>query len=202
MAIPSDVRELLRKASEEAPTLRFSCQILDDPSNQFVELWAPRIHAFVYNALGPYGTGPLPVIHKIEDGHHTAGATASFDISSGQISLATSVNGNFGVILEKLTHEMTHGSLAKFPEGDPFYEEGFVDFSVWVMSHAPIWSAYRDLMIAAAADNIRNRRERALRGGSDYDRKRWAGGLYASTAYGPYIIAILKQKKLEGNLTW
>jgi hypothetical protein len=193
---------MLRTASEETPRQRFVCQILDPQWNQFVELWAPRIHAFVFNAFGPYGKEPLTEIRKLQDGHHIAGATASFDPSTGQIRLSTSVQGNPGQILEKLTHEMTHGALAQFPEGDAYYEEGWVDYSVWVMAHAPLWEPYRDSMIQSAEGNIRNRRERALRGGSDWDRKRWSGGLYASVAFGPYIVATLKQRKTEGNFTW
>jgi hypothetical protein len=52
------------------------------------------------------------------------------------------------------------------------------------------------------ADNIRNRRDRALKTGSDYDRKRWAGGVYAMTMHGPFVVASLRMKKEEGNLTW
>jgi hypothetical protein len=136
------------------------------------------------------------------DGMHSAGATASFNPMTGQICLSTSVSGKPGQTLEKLTHEMIHGSLAAFPEGDPFYEESYVDYSVWVMAHAPAWNPYRDAMIEAAAFNIKFRRERALATNTDYDRKRWAGGVYAMLAYGPFIIARLRNKKLEGDLTW
>lgn len=193
---------MLRTASEAPPRKQFVCKVLEPQWNAFVEHWAPKIHAFVYNALGPYGMEPLPKIMKLQDGHHIAGATASFDPGTGQICLATSVNGNPGQILEKLTHEMTHGALALFPDDSGFHTEGYVDYSVWVMAHAPVWEPYRKAMIEAASNNIRNRRERALRGGSDWDKQRWAGGLYASMAYGPYVVARLKQKKLEGDLTW
>ncbi len=128
-------------------------------------------------------------------------ATASF-AANGQVRLSATVAGSPGTILEKLTHEFTHGSLNDFPEGDPFYEEGYVDYSVWVMAHAPVWGEHREAMIQAAEYNIAQRRERALRLGSDYDRKRWAGGVYAMHALGPFIIASLRMKKLEGNLTW
>lgn len=194
---------MLRQASEKTAFQQFSCQVFDDPQwNQFVELWAPRIHSFVYEALGPYATEPLPSILPLSDGFHIAGANASFNIVSGQIQLTPAMAGNPGVILEKLTHEMTHGALAGFPEGDSFYEEGYVDYSVWVMAHAPVWGPYRDMMIKAAADNIRNRRDRALTTGSNYDRKRWAGGVYAMTAHGPFVVASLRMKKEEGNMTW
>lgn len=161
------------------------------------------MHAFVADALGPYGTEPRQEILALSDGFHMACANASFDLASGQIRLGTHLVNQPGVTLEKLTHEMIHGSLADFPnDEDGFYTEGYVDYSTWVLAHAPIWEPYRQEMIQAAADNIRTRRERALRTGNDYDRKRWAGGLFAMTAYGPYIIAMLRQKKAEGNLTW
>jgi len=198
----SDVQQMLRRASEGPPRKRFTCEILDPQGNAFVEAWAPKIHAFVFNALGPYGKDPLPNILKLQDGHHVAGATASFDPGTGQIHLSTSVIGKPGQILEKLTHEMTHGSLALFPEDDGFYTEGFVDYSVWVMAHAPLWGNYREPMIEAAAYNIHTRRERAMRGGSDWDKKRWSGGLFASMAYGSHVVSRLKQKKLENDFTW
>jgi hypothetical protein len=132
-----------------------------------------------------------------------AGANASFNIQTGQIRLGRHVEGNPGMTLEKLTHEMIHGSLAQFPEGDVFFEEGTVDYSVYVLAHAPIWGRYRDQMIEAAAYNIECRRERAQHEESDeYDRKRWAGGLFTSTLYGPRIITRLLRKKIVGNLTW
>jgi hypothetical protein len=193
---------MLRKASEEMPQQRFVCRVLSPEANLFVEHWAPKIHAFVLNCFGPYGKEPLPEILKIEDGFHIAGATASFDPGTGRIRLATSVSTNPGQILEKLTHEMTHAALANFPDDDGFHTEGYVDYSVWIMAHAPVWGEQQAAMIQAASDNIRNRRERALRGGSDWDKKRWAGGFYASVAYGPYTVARLRQKKVEGDLTW
>lgn len=192
---------MLRQASNAPVGQPFSCKIFPDAWNGFVELWAPRIHSFVAEALGPYAINPLPVIEPISDAFHAAGANASFS-SRGQICLGPHMVGDPGVTLEKLTHEMLHASLAAFPEGDPFYEEGVVDYSTWVLAHAPYWEPYRADMIKAAADNIRNRRERAFSTRTDYDRKRWAGGLYASMAYGPHIIATFRQRKLEGNLTW
>ncbi len=192
---------------------KFTCKVFNSPWDQFVELWAPRIFYFVGNALGPYilensdrsklyGKIPLPNIEKMTDGEHTAGATASFDPATGQVRLSGSVEGKPGQTLEKLTHEFTHGSLAQFPEGDPFYEEGFVDYSVWVMSHAPVWEPYRDQMIEAASFNVKMRLERAMMDMSDWDRKRWAGGLYASLSRGPLVIANLKHRKMEGTFNW
>lgn len=183
-------------------TPKFTCKVFNSPWDQFVELWAPRIFYFVGTALGPYGRIPLPNIEKMTDGEHTAGATASFDPDTGQVRLSGSVEGKPGQTLEKLTHEFTHGSLAQFPEGDPFYEEGFVDYSVWVMSHAPLWEPYRDQMIEAASFNIAMRRERAMMDMSDWDRKRWAGGLFASLSRGPLVIASLKHRKMEGTFNW
>ena len=182
--------------------MKFTCKIFNSPWDQFVELWAPRILNFVGNALGPYGVMPLSNIERMSDGEHTAGATASFDPSTGQVRLSRSVEGKPGQTLEKLTHEFTHGSLAHFPEGDPFYEEGFVDYSVWVMAHAPYWEPYRHSMVEAAAFNIAMRRERAMLDMSDWDRKRWAGGLYASLCRGPLVISSLKHRKMENTFLW
>ncbi len=202
--LPEDVQGMLRTASEKtASTRQFVCKVFDDPAwNLFVEEWAPIIHAFVEQALGPYGTEPRSEILGLEPGMHISGATASFDMMSGQARICQSVQGKPGQTLEKLTHEFTHGSLSQFPDGDPFYEEGFVDFGTWVMSHAPIWEPHRKDMIAAAEFNIEHRRERAFHDLSDYERKRWAGGLYASLVRGPYLLSGLRMKKLENNFTW
>ncbi len=196
-------RGLLKQASDATePKRRFLCRVFGSSWDQFVELWAPRIYDFLGHALGPFGQEPLPEILAISDGEHSAGATASFQPSNGQVRLSRSVENKPGQTLEKLTHEMTHASLALFPEGDAFYEEGFVDYSVWVMAHAPLWEPYREDMINAASFNIATRRERAMLDLSDWDRKRWAGGLYASLSRGPFIISSLRQRKAEGNLNW
>jgi hypothetical protein len=171
--------------------------------DRFIENWASVCCAFVAEALGPYAREPLPTILTISDGAHSGGANASFEPGSGQIRLSPSiVEGKPGITLEKLTHELTHAALNDFPEGDPFYEEGFVDYSVWVMAHAPIWGVYGRPMIEAAAFNIKCRRDRALRDLSDYDRKRWAGGLFCSLMHGPWIISKLKLRKAEGDPRW
>lgn len=201
--MPPDVHRLLRRASQVSPHRPFTCLCFPPHWNAFVETWAPKIHAFVAEALGPYGTQPKREILLLRDSHHMACANASFDLVSGQIRLGTHLVDQPGVTIEKLLHEHLHASTSQWPMGDPFYDEGVAaDYPTWVLAHAPIWEPYRDQVIQAAADNIRNRRERALRTGSDYDRKRWAGGVYAMTAYGPYIIAMLRQKKAEGNFTW
>ena len=205
--VPAGVTQHLAEASAAAQTRRatdrrFVCQIFGPEWNAFVEQWAPTIYDFVGHALGPYGTEPLPEILRMHDGDHAAGATASFHPGTGQVTLAGSVEGKPGQTLEKLTHEFTHGSLARFPEGDMFYEEGVVDFAVWVMAHAPIWGPHRNDMISAAAFNIRVRRDRAMKTHTEYDAKRWAGGLFASLAYGPFIIPRLRQKKMDGDYTW
>jgi hypothetical protein len=200
---PTLVQRNLRTASEKTGAAKaFTCQVFGPEWNAFVEKWAPVIYEFIQHALGPYGTEPLPTIIPMHDGDHSSGATASFDIDSGQITLCRSIEGLPGTTLEKLTHEMTHGSLAKFPEGDPFYEEGFVDYSVWIMAHAPVWEDLRDAMIEAASYNIAQRRERAMMDLSDYDRKRWAGGFYAMVSRGPWIISSLKMKKMQGDYSW
>lgn len=200
---PKTALQDLRRASfaaNPAPS-RFICHCLSPSGNAFVEAWAPRCYAFVREALGTYQTEPLEEIELLPDGFHSAGANASF-ATNGRIALSTVVDGKPGMILEKLTHELTHASLAHFPEGDPFYEEGFVDYSVWVMAHAPFWGDLREAMKASAAKNIETRRDRAFKTMTDYDRKRWAGGVFASMAYGPHIIARLRQKKIEGDLSW
>jgi|SRR5688572_1171005 len=202
--IPADVHAQLRTASRRVRAFKqFSCSICGDPWDQFIEHWAPVCHAFVQEALGPYATEPLPVILPLSDAAHSAGANASFESGTGQVRLSASVvRGKPGITLEKLTHEFTHGALDAFPDGDMFYVEGYVDYSVWVMAHAPMWGMYRQSMIEAAAFNIKCRRDRALRDLSDYDRKRWAGGLFCSTMHGPWIISKLRMRKAEGNLQW
>lgn len=189
-----------RKASQDRP--QFVCQAFTPEWNAFVETWAAKAYAFIWHALGPYGKEPLPEIIRMPDGFHSSGATASFHPGTGQITLAEVVVNNPGQTMEKLTHELIHASLALFPEGDPFYEEGTADYSTFIMAHAPYWEPYRDVMIEAAAHNIETRRERAFSTHTDYDCKRWAGGLYASMAYGPFIIARLRQKKQAGDYTW
>jgi len=200
--IQSDVSQMLRVASTKKATQAFTCQVFNSPWDAFVCTWAPRIHRFVEEALGPYGTNPLPEILPLEDGMHSAGATASFHMLTGQIRLCTSVEGKAGQTLEKLTHEMIHGSLSQFPDGDEFYEEGFVDYSTWVLAHAPVWGNLRSDMIEAADLNIRIRRDRAMLDQNDYDRKRWAGGLFASLSRGPHIISTLRMKKIENDFSW
>lgn len=206
VSIPSDVEQYLADASRRtktaASTPQFTCHVFNSPWDQFVELWASRIYVFVGNALGPYHKEPLTEILPLPDGMHSAGATASFDPMTGQVRVATSIEGKPGQTLEKLTHEFTHGSLANFPEGSAFYEEGYVDYTVWTMAHAPVWNPYREDMIEAAAFNISQRRDRAMLNQTDWDRQRWAGGLFASLAYGPHIVSQFRMKKIEGNLTW
>jgi len=206
MALPTEVQALLDEASRPRRTAfaqpRFTCRIFNSPWDQFVELWAPRAYAFLGQALGPFATEPAPEIISLEVGAHSAGANASFSPDTGQVRLCTYLENQPGLTLEKLLHEFTHANLNNFPEGDPFYEEGYVDFSVWVMAHAPVWQPYRDDMIRAAAYNIEVRRERGLQDQNDYDRKRWAGGLFASLTKGPFIISNLRNRKMEGNFSW
>lgn len=205
--IPQEVTGMLRTASREAKVAyrskQFTCNICGNDWDRFIEKWAAVAYAFVGEAFGGYHTEPLPEILAMPDPQHSAGANASFNIVTGQVTLCPSVvQDKPGITLEKITHEFTHGALAGFPEGDPFYEEGFTDYSVWLMAHAPIWNPWGRDMVRAADFNIKVRQERALKSQTDYDRKRWAGGLFASTALGPSIIAHLKMKKMEGNLTW
>lgn len=203
--MPAGVETLLKAASaaSKVANVEFRCQICNSPWDQFIEIWATRCYYFVAQALGPYQKEPLKTIIALPDGAHAGGANASFDPSSGQITLSASIVENKpGITLEKLTHELIHASLNDFPEGDTFYEEGFVDYSTWVMSHAPSWEPYRKQMMDAAAFNITLRRDRAMQDISDWDRKRWAGGAFAALAHGPHIVAKLRQRKFEGNLSW
>jgi hypothetical protein len=195
------LREASEAASKEASS-PFACRIFGNEWDQFVEAWASKAYTFVAQALGPYQKEPLREIQAMSDGAHVGGANASFQPSTGQIQLSRVIEKQPGITLEKLTHELCHASLASFPDDDGFYTEGFVDYSVWVMAHAPFWEPYRKDMIDAAAYNIKCRRDRALQDLSDWDRKRWAGGLFASTAHGPWIVAKLKMRKLEGDFRW
>jgi hypothetical protein len=181
---------------------KFVCKVFNSDWDRFVEAWLPKIHAYLIEALGPFGKEPLPTILPMTDGMHMSGATASFNMMTGQVQLSPSVEGNPGQTLEKLTHEFTHGSYAKFPINDVFYDEGYVDFSVWVLAHSPTYGEYRQQIIDAAAYNVQMRRERSMRNLSDYDRKRWAGGTFASMFYGPMILHQMKMKKAEGDFTW
>lgn len=198
-------KSYLRTASLKAGTaLTFKSLVFGGgtDSDAFVEQWVQKIHGFLIEALGPFGREPLETILPMSDGMHMSGATASFDLSSGQVSLCPSVEGNPGQILEKMTHELVHGAYAQFPSDDEFYDEGFVDFSTWTLVHAPIYGEYRQQAIDAAAFNIKMRRERAATTNTDYDRKRWAGGCYASMFLGPMILHRMKMKKVEGDFTW
>jgi hypothetical protein len=183
-------------------TSKFKCLAFNSDWNKFVEEWAPKVHNYLLGALGPFGTEPLPTILPMSDGMHMSGATASFDMVSGQVRLCSSVDGNPGQTLEKLTHEFVHGSYSQFPSEDVFYDEGMVDYSTWLLAHAPIFGEYRQQMIDAAAYNIKMRRERAKTTNTDYDRKRWAGGCFASMFLGPQLIHRMKMKKAEGDYTW
>jgi len=206
--LPDNAQRWLDQASQRLKWSKtasggFHSDICGTDWDRFIERQAGRIYMFLLDALGPFYTEPKRTILAIEDGFHSSGANASFEPGTGQVRLCpTYVEGKPGITLEKLCHEFVHASLDGFPEGDPFYEEGEVDYSVWVLAHAPYWEPYRRDMIEVAAYNIKCRRDRAMKTQSDYDRKRWAGGLYAATAYGPYIIARLRQKKAEGDLTW
>jgi len=189
-------------SSNRTASMGFQCSAFDSDWDDFVAQWAGKAYTLVGHALGPFGEEPGRDIKLLEDGAYLAGANASYQPGNGQIRLCRAVEGNPGMTLEKLCHEITHASLAKFPEGDPFYEEGFVDYSVWIMAHAPIWGQYRAAMLESAQANIRARLDRAKLDQSDWDRKRWAGGLFASTVRGPWILATLRMKKQEGNYTW
>jgi hypothetical protein len=189
-------------SEKEIPKKQFTCEVFNSEWDGFVEEWAPKIYRYLFEALGPFGTEPNPTLLPLSDGMHMSGATASFRMDNGQIHLCPSVEGNSGQTLEKMTHEMVHGSLSQFPSEDPFYDEGMVDYATWLLVHAPVYGKYRQQAIDAAAYNIKMRRERAERNLSDYDRKRWAGGCFASMFLGPMLLHKIKMKKAEGDYTW
>lgn len=204
-SLPADVQARLKQASDQtAQGPVFTCSVWPQGPgswNAFVEEWAPKVYAFILEALGPYGTAPLPHIIPLGEGHHASGATAAF-ANDGQVYLSPVVKDMPGMTLEKLCHEFLHGSLSALPQGDAFYEEGFVDYSTWCLAHAPVWGPHREAMIQAAAYNIAQRHQRAKQGVSDWDNKRWAGGCYAMMFKGPWIIAHLKATKESGALQW
>lgn len=210
MNFPKEVQDLLDRASKAATAKKaatgiqpFTTSICGNDWDRVIESWATIAYSFVEQALGPYQKEPLREILAVSDGAHAAGANASFEPMTGRIRLCSSVvDGRMGTLLEKITHELLHASLNDFPEGDPFYEESYVDYSVWVMAHAPIWGSHRNEMVEAAAFNIECRRDRAFKTSTDYDRKRWAGGVFVNYAHGPWIVARLRQKKIDGDLTW
>jgi len=210
MTFPSEVQRQLDHASAKLRHTRtaqlamaFESNICGDPWDRFIEAAATKCYAFILECLGEFHQQPQPIILDIDAPSHSAGANASFQPDNGQIRLCVDyVRGKAGTTLEKVCHELTHANLNNFPEGDPFYEEGFTDYSVWCMAHAPYWGEHRQAMIDAAAHNIAVRRDRALRDLSDYDRKRWAGGLFCSAMHGPWILSKLRMRKIEGNLTW
>lgn len=211
MMLPQDVQRSLDETSRRlqfksrtasfAPA--FETDVCGDEWDRFIEKSASKIYGFLQDCLGPFQKQPYYLILPIEDGFHVAGANASFAPATGQVRLcADYVRGRPGTTLEKICHEFVHASLNDFPEGDPFYEEGFVDYSVWVISHAPYWEPHREAMVRAANHNIAMRRDRAMRDLSDYDRKRWAGGLFCATVHGPWVLSKLRMAKMEGNLQW
>lgn len=206
--LPPQVQAQLDRASARVRSKRtasrtFSTSICSPEWNRFIMEWAPISARFVEEALAGFQKQPLREIKAISAADHAAGANASFQPSTGQVCLSPSyVEGKPGTTLEKLTHEFVHAALNDFPEGEEFFEEGAADHSTWVLAHAPIWGAHREDMIEAARFNIAMRQERAFRTQSEYDRKRWAGGLCSSLLYGPWIVARLRNKKLAGDLTW
>jgi hypothetical protein len=208
--LPQNAQNRLDEASRRLGQSRqasfskiFESHICGNEWDRFIEASALKCYRFIQECLGPFQREPLSLILPISDGFHASGANASFEPATGQIRLCPDyVLGRAGTTLEKICHEMTHASLNDFPEGDPFYEEGAVDYSVWVMAHAPWWEPYRKEMIEAAAHNIAMRRERAVKDLSDYDRKRWAGGLFYATVHGPWILSKLRMAKAEGSLKW
>jgi hypothetical protein len=193
-------RRLIRKRT--AGYVKFQSQVCGNEWDVFIEQMADKCYKFLQECLGPFQKEPLPIILPMGDGFHMSGANASFSPSTGQIELcARYIYNKPGTTLEKVCHELLHANLNDFPEGDPFYEEGYIDYSIWVIAHSPWWEPHRDDMIKAAAHNIHVRKEKAIHDLSDYDRKRWAGGIYCSLTHGPWILSKLRAAKTE-DLQW
>jgi hypothetical protein len=210
MSFPSEVQGQLNDISARLSKRRtasfamlFECNICGNEWDRFIEQATTKCYSFLLDCLGPFQREPQPIIKAVGDGFHASGANASFQPDNGQIRLCPDyVMGRPGTTLEKVCHELTHASLNDFPEGDPFYEEGVVDYSVWCIAHAPYWGEHRQAMIEAAAHNIAVRRDRAMKDLNDYDRKRWAGGMFCHAMHGPWILSKLRMRKAEGDLRW
>jgi len=181
---------------------KFRSHVFGNDWDAWVELWAPKVYGFVRSSLGEYGTEPLPDILPMADADHAAGANASFNMATGQITLHPYMSHDPGTTLEKLTHEMVHGSLSKFPDSGEFFDEGVVDHSVLVLSKSTYWGEHQPAMERAAQYNLTMRCTRAYSTRTEYDRQRWMGGICSQYMYGDSVVAAFRQKKLSGDFSW
>lgn len=169
----------------------FKSLVFSSPTaNAFLERWAEVSYMAIHRVLGDFQTEPLAVLLPLEEFMKAEGATASFETGKGQIRISADIERQPGAILEKITHELIHGSLDKMPAGDEFFEEGFVDYSTFLMAHLPVWGRYGQAMKDAAIFNIQKRKP----------TRRWAGGFYASRKYGKNLLSHLREAKK--SLTW
>lgn len=198
--------EILSKASAATPKVPWVayCTVFSPTWNAFVIEWAGKIKPFIEEALGPYGTEPLP--HILPLGSYNVGKvapSASFDMGTGQIELTHEMEGDAGRTLEKLTHEMIHGSLSLFPSDDEFYDEGFVDFSTLLLSSAPIYGDLGILMRRSAQQNLARRVKMGLvPNATRYDFRRASGAIHAKLTYGSGLIEHLRDQKMNETFEW
>jgi hypothetical protein len=201
-----NLTNLLETASHtELPVWQVECDVFSSPDwNAFVVHWAGKIKPFLELVLGPYGTEPasriLP-LRAIVVGN--VAPSASFDMVTGQIELTPSMEGDPGRTLEKLTHEMLHGSLSRFPSDDEFYDEGFVDLSTLLLSQASIYGELGPLMEKSARGNLVRRIKSGMQPNANpYDRRRACGAIHAKLTYGAGLIQHLRTQKMNGTFEW
>lgn len=180
------------------------CQVFRPDWNLFVESWAAKIHPMLLDVLGPYGTEPHPHILPLNVmALGKVAPSASFDMDSGQIQLTPAMEGDAGRTLEKLTHEMVHGSLANFPSEDEFFDEGFVDFSVLLLSEQPVYGDLGPLMKRSAQQNLARRIKMGMApNATRYDFRRASGAIHAKLTYGHGLIEHLRNQKLNQTFEW
>lgn len=182
--------------------MRFKSIAFDSHWDGVVERFAPICADIVVDRLGDWGTIPLEIIEPLENHLHTKlGVNASFDLLSGQISLHPYMDGDLGTTLEKLTHEMVHGALSQFPQEDEFYDEGYVDYSVLILSRTGLYREFGKSMERAARYNLSHRAQLA-KGEDTYHHRRWAGARHAHHRYGDQILNVLKDKKTDRDFNW
>lgn len=192
-----------KKTASSPSTPEFTSSVCGSQWDLFIASWMNKSYIFVEQSLGAYQKQPKKHVLPLHDSKYTSGVNACYNPSDGQIRLSRlAVEGESGVTLEKITHELIHASLSDFPEGDPFYEEGAVDYMVLVMAHSPFWEPYRSAMVTAARRNLELRRDRALKTRTDYTAKRWYGACFMAETYGPWIVERFREKKLTGELVW
>jgi hypothetical protein len=184
--------------------MRWTCKVFQPEWNSFVEEWAGKVFPYLEEVLGPYGTKPMTTILPLDvESPGSVPPSASFNLLSGQIQLHPSMEGDAGRTLEKLTHEMVHGSLALFPSNDEFYDEGYVDYSTLLLSDAPLYGKLGSAMKASAQGNIQRRvRQGFAVGANRYDQRRARGSIFAKMTHGDGLLSYLKSQKLNGSYQW